>query len=138
MPAARMKTPTATPRPRPAAEPVASLADQAYAQIKHLIFDFSLMPGDRFSESELAQRVQVSRTPLRQALQRLEREGFLLVFPKSGWQVAPLDFDVFDELYDLRMLLECHAAQRLCLAEQRPGLQALAAVWLVPATEWTS
>jgi DNA-binding GntR family transcriptional regulator len=95
----------AAPRARRAAGPAASLADQAYAQIKQLIFDFSLMPGDRFSESELAQRVQVSRTPLRQALQRLEREGFLLVFPKSGWQVAPLDFDVFDELYDLRMLL---------------------------------
>lgn len=136
-PAARLKplALAAAPRARRATEPVASLADQAYAQIKHLIFDFSLMPGDRFSESELALRVQVSRTPLRQALQRLEREGFLQVFPKSGWQVAPLDFDVFDELYDLRMLLECHAAQRLCLAEQRPGLQALAATWLVPSTE---
>jgi DNA-binding GntR family transcriptional regulator len=112
-----------------------TLADQAYTQIKHLIFDFALMPGDRFSESELALRVKVSRTPLRQALQRLEREGFLLVFPKSGWQVAPLDFDAFDELYDLRVLLECDAAQRLCAAEQRPCLAELAAVWLVPAAE---
>jgi DNA-binding GntR family transcriptional regulator len=133
MPAARPKPPAPATAPR--ARRAGSLADQAYAQTKQLIFDFSLMPGDRFSESELAERVQVSRTPLRQALQRLEREGFLLVFPKSGWQVAPLDFDVFDELYDLRMLLECHAAQRLCLAEQRPGLQALATVWLVPSSE---
>jgi DNA-binding GntR family transcriptional regulator len=79
------------------AEPL-TLADQAYLQIKKMIFDFALMPGDRFSESELAQSVAVSRTPLRQALQRLEREGFLRVMPKIGWQVAPLDFDVFDEL----------------------------------------
>jgi DNA-binding GntR family transcriptional regulator len=122
------------PAAAPAA-PAATLADQAYEQIKHLIFDFSLMPGDRFSESELAQQVKVSRTPLRQALQRLEREGFLLVFPKSGWQVAPLDFDAFDELYDLRMLLECDAATRLCALEERPCLQALAAVWLVPSHE---
>ena len=50
---------------------------------------FALMPGDRFSESELAQGVAVSRTPLRQALQRLVREGFLRVMPKIGWQVAP-------------------------------------------------
>ena len=53
--------PNATPEP-------ASLADQAYRQLKQLIFDFTLMPGDRCSESELAQRLSVSRTPLRQAL----------------------------------------------------------------------
>lgn len=115
-----------------------TLADQAYDALKTLIFDFSLMPGDRFSESEMAERVQVSRTPLRQALQRLQREGFLQVFPKLGWQVAPLDFDTFDELYDLRILLECHAAARLCEAEQRPQLAALAAVWLGPEEERVS
>jgi len=116
-----------------AAQP--TLADRAYAQVKALIFDFSLMPGDRFSETELAERVKVSRTPLRQALQRLEREGFLQVFPKLGWQVAPLDFDTFDELYDLRILIECHATLRLCEAEARPTLDVLAAVWMVPAAE---
>jgi DNA-binding GntR family transcriptional regulator len=115
--------------------PPATLAEQAYDCIKQLIFDFTLMPGDRFSETELSLRVQVSRTPLRQALQRLEREGFLLVFPKLGWQVAPLDFDQFDEIYDLRVLIECHAAQALCEAEQREALHELAAVWLAPATE---
>ena len=125
---------TAVVTPLPAAEP-ATLAEQAYAQIKQMIFDFTLMPGDRFSESELAGRVEVSRTPLRQALQRLEREGFLQVFPKLGWQVAPLDFDTFDELYDLRVLIECHAAQELAAAEERPGLQTLGDVWLVPVAD---
>jgi DNA-binding GntR family transcriptional regulator len=113
----------------------ATLADQAYREVKRMIFDFALMPGERFSESELAQRVAVSRTPLRQALQRLEREGFLSVMPKIGWQVAPLDFDVVDELYDLRVLIECHAAQRLAAAEERELLRGLAEVWLVPAAE---
>lgn len=120
--------------PAPEAAP-ATLGDQAYAQIKQLIFDFALMPGDRFSETELAERVQVSRTPLRQALQRLQREGFLRVFPKAGWQVAPLDFDQFDELYDLRVLLECQAVQLLCDAVQRPALTELVQVWGVPAAE---
>jgi DNA-binding GntR family transcriptional regulator len=115
--------------------PPTTLAEQAYDCIKQLIFDFTLMPGDRFSETELSQRVHVSRTPLRQALQRLEREGFLLVFPKLGWQVAPLDFDQFDEIYDLRVLIECHAAQALCEAESREALQTLAATWLAPAAE---
>ena len=117
-----------------ATEP-ATLADQAYAQLKHLIFDFALMPGDRCSESELAQRLAVSRTPLRQALQRLEREGFLQVLPKVGWQVAPLDFDTFDELYDLRILIECHAVQHLAEAEERPTLKDLAELWLLPEAE---
>lgn len=113
----------------------ASLADRAYAHIKQLIFDFALLPGDRFSEGDLVGLVQVSRTPLRQALQRLQREGFLQVFPKSGWQVTPLDFEVFDQLYDLRVLLETHAAMRLCEAEDRPYLTELAEVWLVKPAE---
>jgi DNA-binding GntR family transcriptional regulator len=113
----------------------ATLAEQAYEQIKRMIFEFALLPGDRFSESELTQRINVSRTPLRQALQRLEREGFLQVFPKLGWQVAPLDFEVFDELYDLRVLIECHAAQRLAESLDRPALKALNEVWLVPEAE---
>jgi len=112
-----------------------SLADQAYGQLKQLIFDFALMPGDRVSETELAQRIVVSRTPLRAALQRLEREGFLKLLPRLGWQVAPLDFDVMDELYDLRTLIECDAARHLAESEQRPELQQLADLWLVPAAE---
>lgn len=131
---------TARRKPKPdtaAAVPLMppSLAEQAYAQVKAMIFDFALMPADRFSESELAVRTGVSRTPLRQALQRLEREGFLQVFPKLGWQVAPLDFAVFDELYDLRILIECHAAQRLSEADDRPALRHLANLWLVPGAD---
>jgi len=112
-----------------------TLAEKVYAQIKQLIFDFVLLPGDRFSEGDLANRVQVSRTPLRQALQRLQREGFLQVFPKSGWQVAPLDFEAFDQLYDLRVLLETHAVIKLCEAEVRPVLQTLADTWLIKPGE---
>jgi DNA-binding GntR family transcriptional regulator len=133
--------PTASSGPSPPAnDPTAAvtgltLADRAYVQIKQLIFDFVLLPGDRFSESDLVNRLQLSRTPLRQALQRLQQEGFLAVFPKSGWQVTPLDFNVFDQLYDFRILLETHAAARLCDMEDRPALQALADAWLVPASE---
>jgi DNA-binding GntR family transcriptional regulator len=119
----------------PTALPAVTLAERVYAQIKQLIFDFVLLPGDRFSESDLANRVQVSRTPLRQALQRLQREGFLLVFPKSGWQVAPLDFETFDQLYDLRVLIETHAVARLCEVEDRPALKDLADIWLIKPAE---
>ena len=79
-----------------------TLADLAHAQLKSLIFDFVLMPGERCSESELAQRLAISRTPLRQALQRLEREGFLQVVPRVGWQVAPLHRIVVHDKNGLR------------------------------------
>jgi DNA-binding GntR family transcriptional regulator len=121
--------------PPPSAPPPATLAERAYAQVKALIFDFLLLPGDRFSESDLTQRLQISRTPLRQALQRLQREGFVQVFPQSGWQVSPLDFEVFDQLYDMRVLLECHAVVRMCEMEERPTLRALADRWLVAGGE---
>ena len=56
-----------------------SLAEQIYAQLKADIFEFRLLPGDRFSEGDVAERMNASRTPVRQALYRLEREGYLEV-----------------------------------------------------------
>ena len=50
-----------------------ALAERVYQTLKNDIFDFRLMPGDRFSENEIAERMSVSRTPVRQALFWLER-----------------------------------------------------------------
>ena len=86
-----------------------SLAEHAYAQIKQKIFNFEMMPGDLISEGNLAKLVAVSRTPLRQALQRLQHGGFIKAIPKIGWQVSPLDFNKLDELYDFRILIELNA-----------------------------
>lgn len=91
-----------------------ALAEKVYQAIKNDIFDFRLMPGDRFSESEMAERMEVSRTPVRQALFWLEREGYVEVYFRSGWQVRQFDFEYFEELYDLRIVLECEAVRRLC------------------------
>ena len=81
------------------------LAEKIYARIKGEIADFRLLPGDRFTETELAERYDVSRTPVRDALYRLKHEGFLDVAFRSGWRVLPLDFVRFDALYDLRIVL---------------------------------
>jgi DNA-binding GntR family transcriptional regulator len=112
-----------------------SLADLAYEQVKDAIFDFELLPGDRFSETELAVRLRMSRTPVRDALYRLEREGYLEVHLRVGWSVRPFDFEQFENLYDLRLILETASVSRLCDAESRPDLAALKASWLVPASE---
>ena len=107
------------------------LAVSVYEQLKADIFEFRLMPGTRFSENEIARRARVSRTPVREALFRLEREGYLEVHAKSGWSVRPLDFGVLDNLYDLRVILECESVKKLCAASPRAALAGLEKVWLV-------
>lgn len=103
-----------------------NLAERIYQQLKNDIFDFQLLPGDRFSENEIARRMQASRTPVREALYRLERDGFVQVHFRSGWQVRPFDFRYFEDLYDVRTLLEIAAVKRLCghinIKEQLAGL----------------
>lgn len=116
----------------PADEPrKPSLATSVYQDIKREIFDFRLLPGDRFTESEIAARLHVSRTPVREALYRLEREGYLQVQFRSGWSVREIDFRQFDELYDLRIALETACVQILCGRDAAPDLEELKSVWLV-------
>ncbi|CAK6500116.1 HTH-type transcriptional repressor RspR (plasmid) [Pantoea sp. Nvir] len=100
-------------RPRSKGRPEA-LAEKVYQALKQDIFAFRLMPGDRFSENEIAERLEVSRTPVRQALFWLAREGYVDVWFRSGWQVKPFDFEYFEELYDFRTVIECEAVRRLC------------------------
>lgn len=107
-----------------------SLAIGVYERIKADIFDFYLLPGDRFTETEVAGRVGVSRTPVREALYRLEREGYIDVSARNGWSVKPFDFGLFENLYDVRIILELAAVGKLC-DRTDVGLDPLAAVWLV-------
>jgi DNA-binding GntR family transcriptional regulator len=108
------------------------LAEQVYNRLKDDIFSFRLLPGDNFTETEMAQRQGVSRTPLRDALFRLQREGYLEVGFRRGWKVRPIDFDRLDNLYDLRIVLEMAALDKLCQQPEPPAeLKALNAIWLV-------
>jgi len=116
-----------------------ALADTVYQRIKTDIFEFRLLPGARFSENEVAARARVSRTPVREALLRLQREGFVEVQHKSGWSVRPLDFDRFEHLYDARVVLELDAVRKLCSGDPQESpqaaLAALKKAWLVPAKQ---
>ncbi len=99
-----------------------NLADGIYGRLKQEIFDFQLLPSDRFTESEVAQRMEVSRTPVREALFRLQREGYVEVLYRSGWQVKPFDFRFFEEIYDVRIILELAAVKKLCEQEVQSSL----------------
>jgi DNA-binding GntR family transcriptional regulator len=122
-----------------------SRADEVYDALKRDIADFKLVPGDRFTENSVTQQLNVSRTPVRQALTRLQQEGYVEVSFRSGWRVLPFDFAKFEQLYDLRMVLETTAAQRLCEdGLRRPNpinralIDELAGLWLVPLAQRSS
>lgn len=134
-----MPTTAARHSPRRAA-PAAprSRAELVYEQLKRDVADFKLVPGDRFTESEISERLGVSRTPVREALLRLQQEGYVEVLFRNGWRVLPFDFERFEQLYDLRLVLEAAAVQRLCADDvhvDRALLERIAAIWLVPAAE---
>ncbi|MBK6998640.1 MAG: GntR family transcriptional regulator [Rhodoferax sp.] len=117
-------------------------SDEVYAQLKRDVAQFALVPGDRFTENEICDRLGVSRTPVRQALVRLQQEGYVEVLFRSGWRVLPFDFARFEQLYDLRMVLETTAAHRLCdegVRSPNPihyaALDDLMGLWLVPVEQ---
>ena len=112
------------------------LAEQVYDTLKAQIHDFELVPGDRFSEAEIGQRLGMSRTPVREALFRLRNEGFLGVEAKLGWFVLPIDFGRLEQLYDLRVVLELASVLRLCAStDASPEFDGLKAIWLVSPAE---
>ena len=112
-----------------------SVTDRIYDALKQEIFDFALLPGDRFTEQEVAERMQASRTPVREALSRLQRDGFVTVMFRAGWQVKPFDFEKFDQLYELRIFLELAAIKKLCEQQESPALDRLKHFWLVPVKD---
>lgn len=123
-----------TPSPRSQGDSSRSRAEAIYAQLKDDLFGLRLMPGDRFSEGELAERMRASRTPVRQALHRLEREGHVEVVSRSGWRVRAFDFTRLEELYEICIVLELEAVRRLGerpAAEVSPLLDQLGRTWLV-------
>ncbi|MBU3602756.1 GntR family transcriptional regulator [Polynucleobacter sp. AM-25C3] len=94
------------------------------------------MPGELISEGNLAKIVNVSSTPLRQALQQLQHGGFIKAIPKIGWQIAPLDFDKLDEMYGFRILIELNAVKALCNTNRDDQIfKDLQKIWLTPKSK---
>eukprot|EP00456_Euglypha_rotunda_P069493 TRINITY_DN61192_c0_g1_i2.p3 TRINITY_DN61192_c0_g1~~TRINITY_DN61192_c0_g1_i2.p3 ORF type:complete len:142 (+),score=34.61 TRINITY_DN61192_c0_g1_i2:1-426(+) len=90
-------------------------AQEVYSQLKSLILGFEIYPGSRVTETELAERFGVSRTPVREALQRLQLEGYLSVRPKQGCFIREIDIEEIDEHYQVRIALEMCALEVACI-----------------------
>lgn len=112
-------------REAPAPEGAPVRADEAYSKILAAIRDGTLTPGARIREAQMAEWLEMSRTPVRQAIQRLESEGLLTVEPRAGLVVTPVDADYVAELYFMREILEGTAARLAAESASRADLQVL-------------
>jgi len=92
-------------------EKTLSNVDKAYEAIKDMLIAYRFKPGERVNEVELAKRLGVSRTPLREALNRLTAEGFLSFIGGRGFFCREFKPREIFELYQLRTVLEVAAAR---------------------------
>lgn len=102
------------------------LAEEAYAAIFAQLMALRIAPGARITVDNLVRDLNVSQTPIREALGRLEGEGLVIKTHLIGYSAAPqITRKRFDELYDLRLLLEPAAAQRAARAMDKSKLAIL-------------
>ena len=94
-------------------KPYASRSELVYRRLREAIEHGELKPGQRVMELEVAEWLKVSRTPVREALRRLESQGMLTLEPRTGLVVASISRQAMLELYVMREVLEGTAA-RLC------------------------
>lgn len=89
------------------------LADDVYELVKAMVMDHVIRPGARISIDGLARDLQVSSTPVREALARLESEGLAAKEPLKGYRATELlTLDEFEDLYQFRLLIEPWSARR--------------------------
>jgi DNA-binding GntR family transcriptional regulator len=88
-----------------------SATDEAYRKLRRLIVTGVLQPGEVISEQELVKRLQIGRTPVREAIQRLAWQGVLIVFPRRGVAVAKLGLEDVQAIFEARETIEAKLAE---------------------------
>ena len=89
-----------------------TLIEDAYHKIKQMIFQQKVIPGQRLVYSDLSEMLDMSRTPIINALNRLEQEGFLVSEAFRGFQVKPIDLQEAWDLFGVREALETYAVKQ--------------------------
>ena len=100
----------------------ASAAERAYEYVKERLLDGRYAGGTLLSENELARRLGISRTPVRDAFSRLEAEDLLTLYPRRGAVVVPISSSEADDLLEARLLIEPHCARRVAAYHSDIGL----------------
>ena len=99
-----------------------SLREYTYAQLKQRIVDCTYAPNTVINEEQLQNEFGVSRTPIREALTMLEREGFVQIMPKKGIRIAGLTFSDVSYVFEARMLMEPYIVRQHGLSIGRQQL----------------
>lgn len=102
------------------------MTDRAYAHIREQIVSFALQPGEILSESTLSRALEMSRTPVREALRRLQGEGLVTLDIRFGARVADVSVDDVDHAYRVLEVLEGLAARLASENHSDPALAELA------------
>jgi DNA-binding GntR family transcriptional regulator len=107
------------------AAPKPSLTEEAYARLKAEILDNRMAPGFQALEPELAERLGMSRTPVREALIRLQEDGLVEIIRRRGMRVLALSPDDMREIYEALICIESEAAALLAARTPPPDLTVL-------------
>lgn len=105
-----------------------SLAEQAYLVVEELIVTLALPPGHVFSEGELSQQINIGRTPLREALQRLASDHLVKALPRKGMMVSHINITDHLAMLETRRVLDrlvASRAARRATVEQREQLTSI-------------
>jgi len=102
-----------------------SIRQRTYEQLKDLILTGQLRPAERVAESRLAERLGVSRTPLREALMKLEKEGLVVGQRNVGYSVVAVDLTSVCDMLVVREVLDARAAEIACLTATEADLQSV-------------
>lgn len=109
--------------------PKNAVAQNIYVKLRSMILNFEIQPNSRLTETELAAYFNVSRTPIREALQRLETEELITIRPKQGCFVRAMDLDEFSDYYQIRVSLEMLSLETACTNMSNEALKTLCKVW---------
>lgn len=101
------------------------LRDVVFNTLRQAILKGELKPGERLMEIALAERLGVSRTPIREALRKLELEGLVVMIPRRGAQVANITEKDLNDVLEVRLALESLAIEKACLSITEEVLEKL-------------
>ena len=99
------------------------LRDVVFNTLRQAILKGELKPGERLMEIALAERLGVSRTPIREAMRKLEQEGLVVMIPRRGAQVANITEKDLNDVLEVRIALENVAIEKACarMTEEEMG-----------------
>ena len=89
-----------------------SKAEEAYEIIKRKIIMLEMRPTSDISEEALIQELNISRTPIREAIQRLAKDRFVIIYPRKGTIVSDISIDLINCVYEVRLLNEPYMARQ--------------------------